>query len=126
MREMEKIKISLEKIVTVDGTQKITMQVSGMAHKYQLPQEYLDAAPAVWQDSYTDNRILYIDDPAYGVREYPLNDTRSSGFPAIQQDPATVEHMIELIQMAGERLHKINTRIARERAMYAGKSEITV
>jgi hypothetical protein len=123
---MEKIKISLEKIVTVDGERKMTMQVSGMAHKYDLPQEYLDAAPAVWQDSYTDNRILYIDDPTYGVRECPLNDTRSSGYPPLKQDPATVEHMIELIQLAGERLHKINARIARERAMYAGKSEIII
>ena len=123
---MEKIKISLEKIVTVDGTQKMTMQVSGMAHKYDLPQEYLDTAPAVWQNSYPDNRILYIDDPAYGVQEYPLNNTRESVYPPILQDPATVEHMIELIQMAGERLHTINTRIARERAMYAGKSEIII
>jgi len=126
MNEMDKIKISLEKIVTVDGTQKMTMRVSGMARMCDLPQEYLDSAPAVWQDSYTDNRILYIDDPAYGVREYPLNDTRSSGYPPLQQDPATVEHMIALIQQAGERLHKINTRIARERAMYAGKSEIII
>ena len=123
---MEKIKISLEKIETVNGKQKMTMQVSGMACKYQLPQEYFDGAPAVWQDVYTDNRILYIDDPGCGVREYPLNDTRSSEHPPIQQNPATVENMIALIQQAGERLHKINTRIARERAMYAGKSEIII
>ena len=123
---MEKIKIGLEKIVTVDGERKITMQVSGMARKYDLPQEYLDAAPAVWQESYTDRRIMYIDDPATGVREYPLNDTGSSGHPPLLQDPASVERMIDLIQRAGERLHTINTRIARERAMYSGKSEITI
>lgn len=118
------IKVKMEKIVTVNGEKKIRMQVEGMRQGWQLPSEYINGAPAVWQESYTDKRLFLRS--VMGVEQFPLCDPRSSGSPAIEQTPAEVERVIGIIQAAGERLHKINQRIERERAMYAGMSEITI
>lgn len=118
------IKIKVEKIVTMNGEKRIKMQVEGMLRKYQLPDEYTGSAPAVWQESYTDERLFVRSGDC--VEQFPLRDTRSSGKPAIEHDPEDVERVISIIQDAGERLHKINQRIDRERAMYAGVSEIAI
>jgi hypothetical protein len=122
---MAKIHINVKKIVDIDGNKKVQLKITGMEQKYNLPDEYLSGYPCVYQESYTDQRVFFRDCNTI-MDHFPLCDSRSSGCPAVNHDPEDAEKLIALIQAAGERLHKINQKIALTRAMYAGESEILI
>jgi hypothetical protein len=122
---MAKIKINVKKVVDISGNKKVQLVITGMLHEGELPAEYIEGSPAVWAGYNTDSRVMYRQG-GQDVVYMPLSDPHSSGSPAIGLVPEDAKKLIVLIQESGERLHKINQRIAVERAMYAGESEITI
>lgn len=113
------IKIKVEKIMTKDGEKKINLRVSGILDAYELPKEYLEGVPrVVCEHRYRSLPTTIVSETGETHSYYMGNSENFS--------PSQAEEVIRIIQAAGERLHKINQRIERERAMYAGVSEIEI
>ena len=110
------IKLKVEKSVDLNGKKQITIAASGIKSARELPDEYLTGYPM----------IRYV--PGYLNIElaYRAVDTTETEIGLKRMNPEDAEKLIALIQAAGERLHKINQRITRERAVYSGTSEITI
>ena len=122
------IKISMEKTVDIDGNKKVQLAISNMLSSNQVPAEYRDSFPAVWLNGeslyvHTDNQ----ERQDQYRNEYPANKTVIAEY-LIRYEitPDLADYLLRKIQESGERLHTINTRIERERAMYSGKSEIII
>ena len=137
---MAKIKINVKKQVSKDGNREVLLSVSGMWTPAELPAEYIAGkGVAVWSIGnslyvQSGEKYGYGDQHPETVRPYReltfchgADDYADEYLVNVYSiAPETAEYLITVIQAAGERLHKINQRIAVERALYEGESEILI
>lgn len=111
------IEIQVEKTINVNGQKEVSLKITGMKERYQLPEEYTSKTPAVW---YFDHGLMVMDDA--NIKEPRRIHPRDLS----EMAPDAAEKLIQHIQLSGDRLAQINKRIRRERAMYAGSEKIII
>ena len=123
---MTKIKINVKKQVSKDGRKYVSLGISGLKDYRDLPTEYTALGPAV--ERTTTGVLVLLDGQDNRDNSAGICAGDVAGYRVLTDDMTEedAEKLIALIQRAGERLHKINQRIARERALYAGESEILI
>ena len=115
---MDNIKIKVVKWIHPNtGARLVNLQISGVAYTDMLPDDYVNGYPMIAaRRGYS--ACPYIARDAEDEKEWHPETSKLT--------PEEADRIISLIQRAGARLHEINEKIRREKALYEGTFEIII